>query len=446
MIDLDNRDRAQQVILVGVDLPIRFGDKAGGECDLPELGRLVKTAGGTVAGEISQKRDKPDTRTFLGKGKVEDLVAAVKHTEATLVVFDNDLSPAQGRNLEKILNDGETHPDKPGDAGKVSIIDRTELILDIFASHARTRQARLQVELAQLQYMLPRLTKLWSHLERQAGGIGTRGPGETQLETDRRIVGKRLAKLKRELAAVAADRKVQSRRRNEQYTAALVGYTNAGKSTLLRGLTDADVLVANKLFATLDTTTRRIEIDERRRMMVSDTVGFIRRLPHNLVESFRATLAEVQEADLLLHVIDASHEDPEHQIAAVEVVLRELIEKDRDMIMIFNKMDAMPAEKAEVVRNRMERLFPGSIFVSALSDDGIAEVRRVLVERMLSMETVVRLAVPYTRMDLVSVFHRTGSVLEEDHTEDGMVLAVRMKDEELSRLMGQEPDVTILES
>jgi GTP-binding protein HflX len=259
-------------------------------------------------------------------------------------------------------------------------------------------------------------------------------------------VGKRLAKLKRELAAVAADRKVQSRRRNEQYTAALVGYTNAGKSTLLRGLTDADVLVANKLFATLDTTTRRIEIDERRRMMVSDTVGFIRRLPHNLVESFRATLAEVQEADLLLHVIDASHEDPEHQIAAVEVVLRELIEKDRDMIMIFNKMDAMPAEKAEVVRNRMERLFPGSIFVSALSDDGIAEVRRVLVERMLSMETVVRLAVPYTRMDLVSVFHRTGSVLEEDHTEDGMVLAVRMKDEELSRLMGQEPDVTILES
>jgi len=446
MIDLESRARVQPVILVGVDLPLRFGDESGGECDLKELGRLVKTAGGTVYGEITQKRDKPDSKTFLGKGKVEDLIAAVKHAEATLVVFDNDLSPAQGRNLEKILNDGETHPDKPGDAGKVSVIDRTELILDIFASHARTRQARLQVELAQLQYMLPRLTKLWSHLERQAGGIGTRGPGETQLETDRRIVGKRLAKLKRELAAVAADRKVQSRRRNEQYTAALVGYTNAGKSTLLRGLTDADILVANKLFATLDTTTRRIEIDERRRMMVSDTVGFIRRLPHNLVESFRATLAEVQEADLLLHVIDASHEDPEHQIAAVEVVLRELIDKDRDMIMIFNKMDAMPAEKYEVVRNRMERLYPGAIFVSALSDEGVAEVKRVLVERMLSREKIVRLAVPYSRMDLVSIFHRTGSVLEEDHNEEGVVLAVRMKEEELSRLMGQEPDLEVLET
>lgn len=445
MIDLDSRDRAQKVILVGVDLPSRFGEETGGDCDLDELARLVTTAGGEVHGEIRQRRDRPAPRTFIGKGKVEELQATVNHTEATLVVFDNDLSPAQGRNLEKILNGGETQPDKPGDAGKVSVIDRTELILDIFASHARTRQARLQVELAQLQYMLPRLTKLWSHLERQAGGIGTRGPGETQLETDRRIVGKRLSKLKRELADVAADLKTQSRRRGDQYTAVLVGYTNAGKSTFLRGLTDADVLVEDKLFATLDTTTRRIEVDERRRLLVSDTVGFIRRLPHNLVESFRATLTEVQEADLLLHVVDASHDDPEHQIASVEVVLRELIDEDRDMLMIFNKMDALSPERAEIVRNRMGRLFPGSIFVSALSDEGIAEVRRALVDRLLSRETIVRISVPYTRMDLVSVFHRTGSVLEEQHGEDGMVLAVRLKADELSRLIDREPDVQILD-
>jgi len=445
MIDLQSRDRRQRVILAGVDLPLRFGEETGGDCDLDELARLVDTAGGEVVGEVRQKREKPAPRTLMGKGKVDELVAAVKHTDATLVVFDNELSPAQGRNLEKALNGKEARPDKPGDTGRVSVIDRTELILDIFAAHARTRQASLQVELAQLQYMLPRLTKLWSHLERQAGGIGTRGPGETQLETDRRLVGRRLAKLKKELAAVAADREVQSKRRAQQYTAALVGYTNAGKSTLLRGLTDADVLVEDKLFATLDTTTRRIEVDERRFLLLSDTVGFIRRLPHHLVESFRATLAEVQEADLLVHVVDASHEDPEEQIASVETVLRDLVPQARDMVMVFNKMDALPADRAETLRNRMARLYPGAVFVSAVSEDGIAEVRRALVERLLGRETVVRLDVPYARMDLVAVFHRTGSVLEEEHGEHGVRLAVRLKEEELARLLRGETAVTLLD-
>jgi len=445
MIEHDLNKQRERVIIAGVDLPIRFGDTKGGDCDLDELERLVDTAGGKVLGEVRQRRDRPAPSTLIGKGKLEELEAVVKETEATLVVFDNELSPAQGRNLEKALNSKDGKPNRPGDEGKVSVIDRTELILDIFANHARTRQARLQVELAQIQYMLPRLTKLWSHLERQAGGIGTRGPGETQLETDRRLVGKRLAKLKKDLVQVAADREVQSRRRREQYTAALVGYTNAGKSTLLRALTGADVLVENKLFATLDTTTRRIELDERRRLMLSDTVGFIKRLPHHLVESFQATLAEVAEADLLVHVVDAADDDPELQIASVNEVLADLVPDDRDILMVFNKIDMLDPERAETVRNRFTRLFPGCLVVSALDEAGVDEVRQALEARLLEREQVVTIEVPYTRMDLVAVFHRTGSVLEETHSEQGVRLAVRLKEEELSRLSGGDADITIVE-
>ena len=445
MIEHDLDKQRERVILAGVDLPLRFGDGIGGDCDLEELERLVETAGGTVYGEVRQRRDRPAPSTLIGKGKLEELLGAVKETEATLVVFDNDLSPAQGRNIEKVLNGVEAKPDKPGDAGKVSVIDRTELILDIFANHARSRQARMQVELAQIQYMLPRLTKLWSHLERQAGGIGTRGPGETQLETDRRLVGKRMTKLKKDLIQVAADREVQSRRRREQYSAALVGYTNAGKSTILRALTGADVLVENKLFATLDTTTRRIEIDERRQMMVSDTVGFIKRLPHHLVESFQATLAEVAEADLLVHVVDASHDDPELQIGSVNEVLADLVPEDRDTLMIFNKIDALTPERAETVRNRFTRLFPGALVISAHDPIDVEKVRSAFEARLLEQEQIVHIEVPYTRMDLVAVFHRTGSVLDEKHTENGVLMDVRLKKEELMRLAGKDEDIRIIE-
>ena len=225
-----------------------------------------------------------------------------------MVIFDNELSPAQGRNLEEAL----AHEEE-----QISVLDRTELILDIFAAHAKTQQAKLQVELAQTQYMLPRLTKLWSHLDRHAGGIGTRGPGETQLETDRRIVGKRLARLKSELKNIAESHKVQTSRRKEQFKVALVGYTNAGKSTLMKAISGSDVFIQDKLFATLDATTRRIEIDERHQFLLTDTVGFIKRLPHNLVESFHATLQEVADADLLIHVVDASDINPATQISAV---------------------------------------------------------------------------------------------------------------------------------
>jgi len=429
----------ERTVMVGVDLPERFGRNAGA-CDLEELARLIDTAGGVVTGEVRQKREKPSSSTFIGKGKVEELAAVVSGTDATLVVCDNDLSPAQGRNLEEALN-----PSDDLDAvGRVSVIDRTELILDIFANHAQTRQARLQVELAQLQYMLPRLRKLWSHLERQAGGIGTRGPGETQLETDQRIIGQRLARLKRELAGIAADRTTQTKRRGRQYKVSLVGYTNAGKSTLMRAITGADVLVEDQLFATLDTTTRRVDVDERRRFLLSDTVGFIRRLPHNLVESFRATLQEVAEADLLLHVVDASSDDPDHQIASVNTVLADLVPEERDTIMVYNKMDLLSPDAAEAFRNLNGRRDEDALFVSALDENGPDEVRSAVVARLLGREQVVRLQVPLTRMDLVAVFHRTGSVLEEEHDVEYCRLAVRIREQELKRLLGRETDITLL--
>ncbi len=432
-------DLHERTVLVGVDLPERFGRNAG-DCDLAELGRLVDTAGGVVKGEVRQKRERPTAATFIGKGKVEELAAIVKATEATLVVCDNDLSPAQGRNLEKALN-----PDEDLDAvGRVSVIDRTELILDIFANHAQTRQARLQVELAQLQYMLPRLRKLWSHLERQAGGIGTRGPGETQLETDQRIIGQRLARLKRELKDIASDRIVQTKQRSKQFKVSLVGYTNAGKSTLMRAITGADVLVEDQLFATLDATTRRVDVDERRRFLLSDTVGFIRRLPHNLVESFRATLQEVAEADLLVHVVDASSEDPDHQIASVNKVLADLVPEERDTIMVYNKMDRLSPDAAQAFRNLNGHRHEEALFVSALDEKGPMEVRSAVVARLLGREHVVRLQVPLTRMDLVAVFHRTGSVLEEEHDVRHCRLAVRIREQELKRLLGREPDIVVL--
>ena len=425
-------DTRTPTVLAGVDLPEYFGRAIGGDCDLDELGRLVDTAGGRVVGAVSQRRDRPEAGTFIGRGKLDDLCGIVEETGAEMVIFDNELSPAQGRNIEKALKES---------GNTVSVLDRTELILDIFAGHARTRRARLQVELAQLQYLLPRLVKLWSHLERQAGGIGTRGPGETQLETDRRLVGRRIAKLKKDLVEIANTRDVQARRRRDQFTASLVGYTNAGKSTVMRGITGAGVLVRDKLFATLDATTRRVEVDERHALLLSDTVGFIRRLPHHLVESFRATLQEIAESDLLVHVVDASAADPELQIRSVNEVLAEIVPEDRDMMMVFNKMDRLPGEAAERFRNRYGRLYPGALFVSALADEGVSELRSALVARLLASEEVVRLRLPITRMDLVAIFHRTGAVLEEEHDEAYCRLAVRLREEELNRLLGREPDI-----
>jgi len=410
-----------KVIIVGVNLPMAWSGGLGGDADLPELERLVDTAGADVVGQIEQNRHRPVPSTFLGKGRLEDLQELVEQTEATLVVFDNDLSPAQGKNLEKVL--------------EINVIDRTELILDIFASHASTKQARLQVELAQLQYMLPRLTRLWSHLERQAGGIGTRGPGETQLETDRRLVNKRISALRRQLQDIEQNRSTQVRSREGVFKASLIGYTNAGKSTLMNGITDAKVYVKDQLFATLDATTRKVEVDERRRFLLTDTVGFIRRLPHHLVESFKATLQEVQDADLMIHVIEASSEDPDHQIASVNEVLKEIVPGDKATLMVFNKMDMVDEE---LFKNRYSRHYPDAIFVSAKTKEGWAELRDAVVAHMTGDERIVKVAIPISNLQCLSQFHRTGSVVEQTFEADICHAVLRLKDEELNRLVSRE--------
>jgi len=416
----------ERAVVVGVHLPIAWAGGMGGDADLPELARLVDTAGADVVGELDQRRHRPTPSTFLGKGKLEDLKELVSDTEATLVVFDNDLSPAQGRNLEKVLD--------------VNVLDRTELILDIFADHASTRQSRLQVELAQLQYMLPRLTRLWSHLERQAGGIGTRGPGETQLETDRRLVNKRIGTLRKALKEIETTRQTQVRSRDNVFKAALIGYTNAGKSTLMNGITMADVYVKDQLFATLDATTRRVETDERRRFLLTDTVGFIRRLPHHLVESFKATLQEVRDADLMVHVVDAGHEDPEHQIESVNQVLAEIVPREKPTLMVFNKMDLVDRDLFE---NRYTRAYPGALFVAAKEEGGTDVLRDAIMTQVLGQETICTVRVPVTNLHCLSRFHRTNSVLEQTFTDDMCLATLRLNEEELNRLVSREGAVLV---
>jgi len=418
----------ERAVLAGVHLPLAWAAGMGGEADLSELERLAETAGADVVGQVEQRRNRPVPSTFLGKGKLEELKELVEETEATLVVFDNDLTPAQGRNLEKTLD--------------VNILDRTELILDIFAKHANTRQARLQVELAQLKYLLPRLTRLWLHLERQAGGIGTRGPGETQLETDRRLVNRRISALDKALVEIEVTRQTQVRSREGTFTAALIGYTNAGKSTLMNGITGAGVYVKDQLFATLDATTRKVEIDERRRFLLTDTVGFIRRLPHHLVERLKATLQEVRDADLMVHVVDASSEDPEHQIASVNKVLREIVPEEKPTLLVFNKMDLVDPE---LFVNRFGRSYPGSLFVDGRSEEGAAELREAILTRLTGNELIRTVRLPITNLHCLSPFHRTGSVLEQEFEADMCLATLRLTEKELNRLLSREGAVLVEE-
>ncbi len=351
--------RTERCVLVGH--AERDGDDL--ERSLEELARLADTAGARVAATVVQRRGDIHPAHFIGKGKIGEVKDAAESHDAEVVIFNDDLSPPQVRNLEKAL------------ARKV--VDRSELILDIFARRARTRESRLQVELAQLEYTLPRLTGMWKHLERQAGGIGTRGPGETQLETDRRLVRERIARLKDDLRAVERERETQRRRRRREFRAALVGYTNAGKSTLFNALTRAQVFVEDRLFATLDATTRQMVSPERRVALLTDTVGFIRKLPHHLVASFHSTLVEAIEADLLLHVVDAADPDRNRQIEAVDGVLEDLLETPRPTVLVFNKCDLLDDETLAGLRVR----YPGCFTVSARRGLGLAELRESLWSR-----------------------------------------------------------------
>src|SRR6476660_2264050 len=331
-----------------------------------ELERLVDTAGGIVVGEVTQQIDKPNPATYLGKGKVEELRDRIGRDGITLVIFDDELSPTQGKNIE--------------DATGCRVMDRAELILDIFATRARSREARMQVELAQLEYMLPRLMRMWSHLEKFRGGIGVRGPGETQLETDRRLINNRIKVLKQRLGEVQKSREVQRSSRQGQFRASLVGYTNAGKSSVLRILSgEKSIFVEDRLFATLDPLTREIHLAENTNVLLTDTVGFIRKLPHNLVASFRATLEEVAEADLLLHVIDASHPGWEEQRTVVNQVLSELGARETSTLHVFNKIDLVPHEQLIAMQTRIQNMVPGAVFISTMTDEGIDPLRRSLL-------------------------------------------------------------------
>lgn len=405
----EQRDLA---VLVGIDR----GDREWPITEsIAELTRLTETAGAEVAAVVTQRLDAPNPRTFLGKGKVEEIAALVKQLGATLVIVDDDLTPTQQANLENLIPE-------------TKIADRTALILDIFALHAVTREGKLQVHLAQLEYLLPRLRGMWRHLDRfMGGGVMTRGPGETQLETDRRIARKRIGELKRELREVSAERSLQrqARVRSGIFRVALVGYTNAGKSTLLNALTGADVLQADMLFATLDSTTRRMTLPDGRDVTLTDTVGFIHKLPHTLVEAFKSTLDEVREADLLLIVVDAGAAQREAQMQAVREVLGEIGASRTASLVVFNKVDTIEPED----RALLERRFPSALFVSAMKGEGLDALLERIGEEASRSSVLATVLVPYTRGDLVTLAHQRARILSERHTDTGTEMALRIPKE-----------------
>lgn len=378
----------EKVIAVGLVLPDLSRSIA--EEHLEELTKLIETAGGVVVDRIFARRQAPDPATYIGSGKAEEVKKLAEEQGATLVVFDDDLAPAQARNLEKII--------------PAKVIDRSGLILDIFAGRARSREAKTQVELAQLEYMLPRLTKAWSHLERQAGGIGTRGVGETQLELDRRIVRTRIAKLKHDLKKIERTRETQRKSRDAAFTVALVGYTNAGKSTLFNRLTQGSVEAVDRLFATLDAKSQRAAHEMPRQTVIVDTVGFIRKLPHDLVASFRSTMEEAVSADLVLHVIDVSHPQFEEQRTVAEDVLRDLGVDPNRIIEVYNKADR--GENVDVRRR-------GAVTISALTGYGIERLVAAIRERELASGDVMRLEIPHSESRVLAQLFEIAEILDK---------------------------------
>jgi GTP-binding protein HflX len=396
---------------------------------LEELTRLVDTAGAEVVGRMSQQITSPNPATLIGEGKVEEVAAAVAESGATLVIFDEELSPVQGANLEREL--------------EVRVMDRPEVILDIFSTRARSHEAKLQVELAQLEYLLPRLTRMWTHLSRIRGGIGLRGPGETQLETDRRIIRRRIQGLKAKLKGVERHRENLRAGRDAMLSVSLVGYTNAGKSSLLRALSGQhEIFVEDRLFATLDTLTREVDLGEGQRARVTDTVGFIRKLPHHLVASFRATLEEARAADVLLHVVDASHPDWEGQMHVVERVLAELDLADRPTVPVFNKMDAVPDPVAFSARVR--ELYPDAITTTTMRTDGIASLKARLRELDRRGRTTVRVRIPVTDGARLAELYREGEVLARDDHDGTLDLRVRLDQWQVNRLQQEGVEVVVV--
>jgi GTP-binding protein HflX len=415
-VSLIERSFREKIVLVGVTLPPHTTEDT--EAGLDELSLLVDTAGADEVARVVQRRRAPDPPTYVGKGKAEELHEVALETDCDTVVFDNELTPAQQRNLEKLL--GRT------------AIDRTAVILDIFAQNAHSQEGKAQVELALLRYRLPRMRGKGTALSQQGGGmsaggarIGTRGPGETQLEVDRRRILRRIHKLEAELREIdkhrATQRKAQHRSRTRRV--AIVGYTNAGKSTLLNRLTQAGVLVEDRLFATLDATTRRLDLPGGEAVLLTDTVGFIRKLPHQLVEAFKSTMSVAADADLLVHVVDASALDVEGNIDAVRTVLREIGAEDVPEVLAFNKSDLAPDEAKRLVHQH-----DGSVAFSAATGEGVEDLLRTVADRLRAMTNVLELVVPYERGDVLAAVHREGEVLVELAEDAAMRLRVRLDD------------------
>jgi GTP-binding protein HflX len=409
MIETQPKQRQERALLIGLEQ--EGVSKWDLRDSMDELRELASSAGAHVVDSVTQKLQKPTAPYYIGKGKAELIKQSFQTQRVTSVIFDNELSPAQGRNLENLLSR--------------KVLDRTQLILDIFAQRARSREGRLQIELAQLQYLLPRLTRMWTHLSRQTGGIGTRGPGETQLEVDRRRVQERIARLERDLEDVRKQRSVQrqGRKRHQWPVAAVVGYTNAGKSTLLNLLTGADVLAENKLFATLDPTTRSFVLPNKQRMLLTDTVGFLRNLPHTLIESFKATLEEVVEADLLIHVVDLSHPRVDEQIEAVDAVVKELGAFGKQTVVVFNKIDAV--ENRDQIDAYVKK-FPGSVAISARTGAQVDHLVQTLQDAVSSWRLRSRYRIPVNESALLAEVHRTGHVLELQYDGDCAEIVVHV--------------------
>ena len=416
-----------RAFLVGVKLKDELQSDA--ESSLEELRRLAETAGMEVLAEIIQPKETPDPAYFIGRGKLEEAEAIVSELKVEAVIFDNDLTPAQTRNLEKALD--------------IVVVDRTSLILQIFAQRAQTKAAKLQVDLAQLQYALPRLTRMWTHLSRLGTGGGTaggsagraggvvRGPGETQLQIDRRLIHSQISRVKKALQKVEKHRRVQRKQRQEMINVSLVGYTNAGKSTLFNALTSEHRLAEDKLFATLDPTTRLLDLPDNRHVLLSDTVGFLKKLPHHLVASFKATLEEVVEADLLLHVVDVAHPEVESQIDAVDEVLKELDAFERPTLMVFNKVDLLENEEyAQLFRNK----YPDSLAISAQNGTGLEALKDLLAERFSTQDVEVSLALSYQDGKALDYLYKHGEVFDTDYQGESIKVKAKLPQRYLKAL------------
>ncbi len=414
MIDLV-KEKRERAIVVGV--ATRETTKQQEEEYLEELVLLADTAGADVLHTILQVKDRFDSAYYIGKGKVEQLAQMCKDDDISLVIFDDDLSPAQVRNLEESI--------------ERKILDRSGLILDIFASRAKTNEAKTQVELAQLNYLLPRLTRMWTHLSKQYGGIGTKGPGETQIETDRRMIREKISSLKEKLVKIATQRSTQRKGRKEYYNISLVGYTNVGKSTLLNTLSDSKVFVENRLFATLDPTTRLVALDQATSAMVTDTVGFIRKLPHHLVASFKSTLEEVVEADILLHVVDLSHPQMEEQIEVVKNTIADLGAANKTVVYVFNKVDSV--EDRTIIKNLQAKYEP-SVFISAHRGINILGLKDLLISMIHSSFTEMTFTVTNSDYKTISLLHDLTEITEQKYDENNIIITAKVSNKTKDRV------------